>query len=108
MTSMPASRRARAIIFAPLSWPSRPGLATRTRIGKLISDCGPLVVCSEHTAQRAANLAQCGVGANGVDQRRHQVAFLSARRRAAKRIELLPDIFIITCFSQFAQLVNLP
>src|SRR6266403_2369384 len=31
-TSMPASRRARAIIFAPRSWPSRPGLAINTRI----------------------------------------------------------------------------
>src|SRR5918994_3897470 len=29
---MPASRRARAMIFAPLSWPSRPGLAMTTRI----------------------------------------------------------------------------
>src|SRR5215218_2372401 len=28
MTSMPASRSARAMIFAPRSWPSRPGLAT--------------------------------------------------------------------------------
>src|SRR5258707_15647593 len=33
MTSMPASRRARAITLAPRSWPSRPGLATSTRIG---------------------------------------------------------------------------
>src|SRR5579864_3805784 len=32
MTSMPASRRARAITLAPRSWPSRPGLATSTRI----------------------------------------------------------------------------
>src|SRR5882762_265556 len=32
MTSIPASRRARAITFAPRSWPSRPGLATSTRI----------------------------------------------------------------------------
>src|SRR5208282_5288355 len=32
MTSMPASRRARAITFAPRSWPSRPGFATSTRI----------------------------------------------------------------------------
>src|SRR5450432_2848863 len=32
MTSMPASRRARAITLAPRSWPSRPGFATRTRI----------------------------------------------------------------------------
>src|SRR5437660_2655649 len=34
MTSMPASRRARAITFAPRSWPSRPGLAINTRIGR--------------------------------------------------------------------------
>src|SRR5258706_6590481 len=32
MTSMPASRNARAMTLAPRSWPSRPGLATRTRI----------------------------------------------------------------------------
>src|SRR5580704_14736252 len=32
MTSMPASRRARAITFAPRSCPSRPGFATSTRI----------------------------------------------------------------------------
>jgi hypothetical protein len=32
MTSIPASRRARAMIFAPRSWPSRPGLATTTLI----------------------------------------------------------------------------
>src|ERR1039458_269908 len=33
MTSMPSSRKARAMILAPRSWPSRPGLATSTRIG---------------------------------------------------------------------------
>src|SRR5689334_7857346 len=32
MTSMPASRSARAITLAPRSCPSRPGLATSTRI----------------------------------------------------------------------------
>src|SRR4051794_22034339 len=32
MTSMPASRSARAMILAPRSCPSRPGLATTTRI----------------------------------------------------------------------------
>src|SRR5436305_10575531 len=32
MTSMPASRRARAMTLAPRSCPSRPGLATSTRI----------------------------------------------------------------------------
>src|SRR3990172_5895797 len=30
MTSMPASRNARAMIFAPRSWPSSPGLAIST------------------------------------------------------------------------------
>ena len=33
MTSMPASRAATAICSAPLEWPSRPGLATRSRGG---------------------------------------------------------------------------
>src|SRR5262249_60964774 len=33
MTSMPASRRARAMIFAPRSCPARPGFAMTTRIG---------------------------------------------------------------------------
>src|SRR2546421_1341140 len=32
MTSIPASRKARAIIFAPRSCPSSPGFATTTRI----------------------------------------------------------------------------
>src|SRR3954447_11843437 len=32
MTSMPASRSARAMIFAPRSCPSRPGFATTTRM----------------------------------------------------------------------------
>src|SRR5919108_697133 len=32
MTSIPASRRARAMIFAPRSWPSNPALAMTTRI----------------------------------------------------------------------------
>ena len=34
MTSKPASRSARATILAPRSWPSRPGLATRTLIAR--------------------------------------------------------------------------
>src|SRR5450759_4806961 len=34
MTSIPASRSAAAITFAPRSWPSRPGFATRMRMGR--------------------------------------------------------------------------
>src|SRR4051812_27764854 len=37
MTSMPASRNARAMIFAPRSCPSRPGFATTTRILRALS-----------------------------------------------------------------------
>src|SRR5438552_6254630 len=37
MTSMPASRSARAMIFAPRSWPSRPGLAITTLIFRAIT-----------------------------------------------------------------------
>src|SRR5487761_2678225 len=39
MTSIPASRSARAIIFAPRSCPSRPGLATSTRILRSSAIC---------------------------------------------------------------------
>src|SRR6266568_880707 len=42
MTSKPASRRARAMILAPRSWPSRPGLATRMRRGRWDSDMSRL------------------------------------------------------------------
>src|ERR1700674_330913 len=34
MTSIPESRNARAMTFAPRSWPSRPGFAIKTRMGR--------------------------------------------------------------------------
>src|SRR5216684_320417 len=34
MTSIPASRSAAATTFAPRSWPSNPGFATSTRMGR--------------------------------------------------------------------------
>src|SRR4029453_17314097 len=46
MTSMPASRNARAMILAPRSWPSRPGFATTTRILRLVlSTVGTVGFC---------------------------------------------------------------
>src|SRR4051812_27633161 len=36
MTSIPASRRALAMTLAPRSCPSRPGLAIKTRIGRVL------------------------------------------------------------------------
>src|SRR3712207_885284 len=77
---MPASRRARAMIFAPRSCPSRPGLATTTRIlcpeasmaaGSL--EDGRLGVGAEHLLQRQHDLALARMRAGAVEQRLHQV-----------------------------------
>src|SRR5688500_8888264 len=60
MTSMPASRSARAMILAPRSCPSRPGLATTTRILRRdsgLSAAVSVVACISRegtSAQRAA------------------------------------------------------
>src|SRR5829696_1185836 len=85
MTSIPASRSARAMILAPRSWPSRPGLATTTR-SRVVAGRSlvALTVCSledrclavgaEDLLQRGDGLALGGVGASALQQRRHQVA----------------------------------
>src|SRR3954447_9458072 len=52
MTSMPASRSARAMIFAPRSCPSSPGLATTTRILRAMA--ARLVVPAGSSAHRPA------------------------------------------------------
>src|SRR5580704_6285200 len=107
---MPASRRARAMILAPRSWPSSPGLATSTRIGKLMSDIRTLFVCPEDLAQRAAYFAKRGVGADSVEQRRHQIMVGFAPihgRLAAKHVEGALNISIITSFPKLAQLFRL-
>src|ERR671916_247715 len=68
---MPASRRPRAMIFAPRSWPSRPGLATTTRI---TSEDGCFGVGAVDALQRLDDFAFGAVGAGAVEQRFHQVA----------------------------------
>src|SRR6266496_2557025 len=76
MTSIPASRRARAMIFAPRSCPSRPGLAITTRILPTISptlEDRRLAPGAPHLAQRVAHLSERRVRARGLDDRRHQV-----------------------------------
>src|SRR6185437_2880638 len=76
MTSMPASRRARAITFAPRSWPSNPGLATNTRIG-LVMACALKVrrlrIRAEDSPERVANLAQRGVRPHRIQKIRHRI-----------------------------------
>src|ERR671928_2234010 len=59
MTSMPASRSARAMIFAPRSWPSRPGLATTTRIFFVLLGAGSVIVAR----RRAGSYSAAPVGA---------------------------------------------
>src|SRR3954465_12457970 len=88
MTSMPASRKARAMIFAPRSCPSRPGLATTTLIfpgmARSLED-RRLAPDAPHVAEGVAHLAHRHVGARGVDDRLHQVAPLDGGVRLQPR-----------------------
>src|SRR5262249_19085244 len=73
MTSMPASRNARAITLAPRSWPSSPGLATSTRIfrsaGIWVDSTKPKIYHGDTEALRDAFLSEIPSGAR--DQYRH-------------------------------------
>src|SRR5687767_7907061 len=59
------------MIFAPRSWPSRPGLATTTRI---TSEDGCFGVGAVDALERPDDFAFGAVGAGAVEQRLHQVA----------------------------------
>src|SRR5215470_16552222 len=78
MTSKPASRSARAMIFAPRSCPSRPGLATTTRILRV---------------EVAASIEACSLGPGAPCERmyqaldRDQAGVAAVRLAAADRIE---------------------
>src|ERR1700760_2058486 len=54
---MPASRSARAMIFAPRSCPSRPGLATTTRI--FLSEVVAISTARVYCPNRAADARCC-------------------------------------------------
>src|SRR5579864_316198 len=74
MTSMPASRRARAITLAPRSCPSNPGLATSTRIRLFIqSDCARLLIGAEHIPQSVTDFTERCVSADSVQNIRHRI-----------------------------------
>src|ERR687894_2279453 len=89
MTSIPASRSARAMTFAPRSCPSSPGFATRTRIFLSLMLESWLLVESVNVAQRVADFAERGVGADGLDGRGHRV--LVVARGAAQSFERVRD-----------------
>src|SRR4029077_16490491 len=85
MTSIPASRSARAMIFAPRSCPSRPGFATTTLIfpvvmrGSICPFCAPpleprgLTPDPPELPEGVPHLPHRHVGAGGVDDRAHEV-----------------------------------
>src|SRR5262245_14098916 len=129
---MPASRRARAITLAPRSCPSRPGFAMTTRSLRMsvVSSQGsvasgqpgnwplatghwPLqpsydwdfLVLAPHVAKRVADLADRGVGADRIDDRRHQVR--GGPCRGPKRIERSDDRVVVARLLEFFELRQL-
>src|SRR4030042_1654617 len=85
MTSIPASRSARQITLAPRSWPSKPGLATRTLIflagissslTRQGSKCHRLLVFAVDIFQRIHHFSQRGVGLDALEQIGHQVIII--------------------------------
>src|ERR1700737_3919605 len=81
MTPKPASRRTRATIRRPRSWPSRPTLATSTRTGRSSfimttvnrSPNAPLIPGSEHRLESLHCLTDGDPVRGSVDQCRHEV-----------------------------------
>src|SRR5215831_5331389 len=89
MTSMPASRSARAMTLAPRSCPSSPGFAITTRsfrtsalLPSALVPCALndryLFVLAPHIAERVAHLTNRRIRANGVEDGRHQVVTFRA------------------------------
>src|SRR5512136_114609 len=95
MTSIPASRRARAITLAPRSWPSRPGLAMSTRIflGNVDTSVEEgLLPDAEGLTHDAAHLAEGRTGPHRVDDEGHRVrvALAPLAQRVQGALPLLP------------------
>src|SRR5687768_9707980 len=102
MTSMPASRSARAITFAPRSWPSRPGLAMTTRIFRM--DCldrRDFRVFAPYFAQGVAHLTHCGIRTHALEQRIHGV--LAPARGAPERVQRSLHFRVVTRLLQLRQ-----
>src|SRR3990172_1237263 len=82
MTSIPASRSARAMTFAPRSWPSRPGFAIRTRIFFGIGTTSVeerFLPYAEHLAHHVTDLAERRARPHRVEDVRHRVLVPFAR-----------------------------
>src|SRR5262249_52906655 len=87
MTSKPASRRARAMILAPRSCPSKPGLATRMRSGRslIASNPGGIAILAEGLAEHVGDLAHRDALLHRGEDRRHDVVAALARIADAPR-----------------------
>src|ERR1700730_230584 len=102
---MPASRSARAITLAPRSWPSRPGLATRTRI--LGSDIGfylTTVGMEAHRVTSPAVARRHWLDSNCLDV---QTPPQIPARDGAVGLPALGDLLHVFRFGQFALFVVL-
>src|ERR1051325_11492538 len=98
MTSMPASRSTQAMTLEPRSWPSRPTLATRTRIlrsGAAVATAdlpvdGRLTVLPVNALKHVAHLSQGHVVLGGLQEARHEV--LGPLRGGPDRLQRRPDL----------------
>src|SRR5678816_2252932 len=114
MTSIPASRRARAMTLAPRSWPSSPGLAIITRIfctgtyspatrNRLnSSDYRRFFVFAPDVPERVAHFSYGGVCAHRVDEERHGVG-----RRAGPLLQRLERAMHVGVVARLTQLIEL-
>src|SRR5688572_6050657 len=105
MTSMPASRNARAMTFAPRSWPSSPGLAITTRIFRIWSvrrlNERDFLVFPPDLPEGVAHLADRRIRAHAVEERIHRV--VAAARRLLQRIERAAHRLVVSGFAQFVE-----
>src|SRR6185436_17805057 len=99
---MPASRSARAITFAPRSWPSSPGLAMMTRIftdtcylipDTCLSDYRRFLGFAPDLTQGVAHLPHRGIRPHGVDEQRHRVG--RPARPLFQRVEGRPHTAVV-------------
>src|SRR5207253_3940500 len=110
MTSMPASRSARAITLAPRSCPSRPGLAMTTRIFCTLkpdtSNYRRFFVFSPDVPQRVAHFAHGCIGPHGVNEQRHRVG--RTARPILQGVQRGPNARVVARLPQLIELAKLP
>src|SRR5215212_475654 len=133
MTSIPASRRARAMILAPLSWPSKPTFATTTLIVSSAMNASSQSAAGQHFSRsalplfllvswptlylrclavgavdllhRVADLLHGGVGPDCFDGRVHGV--LALLGRFLDSLEALLDLSVVAALFELPEAVYL-